>query len=328
MKKLLLFLTIFASLISCEKSNEKAAPLQVSFNEQILDGYHVMSIAFDSKGNAWIGTFKQGLIKYNSHETIVYNSENSIISDNSVIWDIAIDSKNNVWIGCEGLIKFDGNEFVLFNSGNTPIPEDFISKIAIDSKDNVWFSSSRFQQGGLVKYDGINWTVYTPDNSELPVNLIQGLAIDKNDNVWLAFTGVINNSCLAKISGNKWEIYTSEDLGFNSYYVCDIKINKQNKLLGAIDYTFSSAIINNGPKIFTFDGSSTKQLQNDSITIKFISVDNQDNIWCGIHGGYAVYNGQTWSIDDSSFNEGVFAIEQSHDNKIWIGTGDGIRISN
>jgi hypothetical protein len=43
-----------------------------------MDGYFVTSIAFDSKGNAWIGTFKQGIIKYNPLETVIYNSSNSV----------------------------------------------------------------------------------------------------------------------------------------------------------------------------------------------------------------------------------------------------------
>ena len=322
MKNIISFLTISIFLISCEKSNENATPLQVSYNEQILDGYHVISIAFDRHGNAWIGTLNQGLIKYNTNETIVYNSENSVVSD-APIWDIAVDSKNNVWIGCEGLIKYDGTEFTYFNSKNTPIPEDNIYSIAIDSKDNVWFSSCRFQQGGLVKYDGINWTVYIPDNSELPYNLINGIAIDKNDNVWLSFF-----SCLARISGDKWKIYTSDDLGFEPYDIVDIQVNDQNKLCGAINYSHSSMFID-GPQVFIFDDVSTKQLKNDNLlTTNFITVDNQDNIWCGILGGFAVYNGQEWTVDNSSFKEvSVFAIEQSNDNKIWIGTGNGIRIS-
>ncbi len=317
------------SLISCKKTNENIKELQTDFSNQILDGYFVKSIAFDKQGNAWIGTFKQGLIKYNSSGTIVYNSGNSIISDTCVIYDIAVDSKNNVWIACDGLIKFDGTDFTHFNSANTPIPEDFISSIAIDSKDNIWFSSSRFRQGGIVKYNNSDWTVYTPDNADLPVNFVQSIAIDKNDNVWLALNEIVNEAYLVKISGDNWTIYTSTDLGFKPYYFGNIQINSQNQLCGAIDYSLSSMFTNNGPQVFIFDGTSTEKLQYDSISnIKFITVDNEDNIWCGAYGGYAVFNGEKWLIDDSSFKEeSVFAIEQSPENKIWIGTGDGIYIN-
>ncbi len=329
MNRLVLILTVLIFLSSCERTNQDSALLPTDFNKHILGGYFIKSIAFDNVGNTWIGTFQQGLIKYNSSETIVYNSENSIISDTSVIYDIAIDSKNNVWIACEGLIKYDGINFTCFNSENTPIPEDFISSIAIDSKDNIWLSSSRFRQGGIVKYDNTNWTVYTPDNSDLPVNFVQSIAIDKNDNVWLALNEIVNNAYLVKIFNDNWTIYTSSDLGFTPFYFGNIEINSRNKLCGAIDYSFSSMINKNGPQVFIYDGVTTEQLHyNSESNIKFITIDNEDNIWCGTYGGYAVYNGQNWIVNNSSFKEeGVFAIEQSSDNKVWIGTGDGIYIS-
>jgi ligand-binding sensor domain-containing protein len=180
MKRIGLLITICISLISCDKSNDIAPEIiNTDFKTKILDGYFVKSIAFDKQGNAWIGTFKQGLIKYNSIGATIYNSTNSIISDTSVIYDLVIDSKNNVWIACEGLIKFDGSSFKHYSSSNTPIPEDFVSSIAIDSKDNIWFSSSRFRQGGIVKYDGTDWTVFTPDNSDLPINFVQSLQLTK-----------------------------------------------------------------------------------------------------------------------------------------------------
>ncbi|MEE9439346.1 MAG: hypothetical protein V3V14_10130 [Saprospiraceae bacterium] len=329
MRKILSIIIIGLILISCEKNNDNPESLHTDFNKQILDGYFIKSIAFDNLGNAWIGTFKQGLIKYNSNETIIYNSDNSIISDTSVIYDIAVDSKNNVWISCDGLIKYDGTSFIKYNTENTPIPQDYISSIAIDSKDNIWLSSSSFGQGGIVKFDNTNWTVYTPENSDLPASFVNSIVIDENDNVWLALNEIINDSYLVKISNDNWTTYTSSDLEFTPYYFGNIDVNSKNELCGAIDYSLSSTIPNSGPQVFIYNENSSMQLQYDKKSnVKFISIDNQDNIWCGTFGGYAVYNGEEWSYDNSSFKEvSVFAIEQSLDNKIWIGTGRGIYIN-
>lgn len=328
MKKIFFAITVSIAVLSCENIDRDFKELQYIFNQKVIDGYFVTSIAFDKQNNAWIGTFKQGLIKYNSSETIVYNSENSIISDTSVIYDIEIDSKNNIWIGCEGLIKFDEVNFTLYNSANTPIPEDFVGSIAIDSKDNIWFSSSRFRQGGVVKYDGCEWMVYTPDNSDLPANLVQSIAIDKNDDVWLALNEIVNNAYLVKISNDNWSIYTGSDLGFTPYYFGNIEVNSQNILYGAIDYSLSSLYYPRGPQVFIFDGLSCKQLQFNNVSnVKCMIVDNHDNIWCAFNGGYAVYDGQRWTLEESMLkDESVFSIGQSLDNKIWIGTGDGIYI--
>ncbi len=300
MRKLIYAVLIVFLFNSCEKSFQDyhitPGNPNTNFNLKILDGSFVTSFAFDSKGNAWIGTFKQGLIKYNSRETVVYNSTNSIIPDNMVIWDIAVDSKDNIWMGCDGLMKFDG---------------------------------TRFQEGGIVKYNGTNWEVFTPDNSELPVNMVTSIAIDKRDNVWLALGEKVNQIYFVKISGKNWTTYTDRDIGFSPYYIGNIQINSNNEICASVDYSLSSTWINSGPQVFVFNGKTSTQLKFDSETkIKSITVDNEDNIWCNTYSGYAVYNWDKWVVDDSIFKDiGSFTIGQSPENKIWIGTGNGVYIN-
>jgi ligand-binding sensor domain-containing protein len=330
MKKAIVLIGIMISVCSCKKPD---FDFKTTFNTKILDGYVIKSIAFDSKGTAWIGTIRQGLIKYTSGEITVYNSSNSTFPDTSIIWDIAVDSKDNVWIGGDALIKYDGITFTSFNSGNTIIPEDFIYSIAIDSKDNIWVNSSRYKQGGLVKYDGLTWTVFTPANSQLPVNGIKSIAIDKDDNVWLALQEGVIQAYLVRITNTDWTIYNNNDLGFSPYWFANIQINSKNQLCGGIDYSPSSQSQNLGPQIFVFSGTKTAQLKfDDDTTIRCILVDKEDNIWCigsGRGSVYAVYNGAKWFTDyNTTFgNLALFCIEQAPDNKIWIGTEDGVYIN-
>lgn len=328
MKKTVLLLLSITILVSCEKNRLNEKPV-TDFGTRILKEYFVLSMGFDRLENAWIGTFKQGVIKYNGAKTMVFNSSNSIIQDDWVINDIAIDSKGNVWIASQGLIKYDGEKFILYNSENTPIPEDYISCIEIDSRDNIWFTSCRFKQGGIVKYDGKNWTVFTPENSLLPDNFVQSIAIDVSDNIWLAVANHVNDTFLARISGDQWSFVTSEDLGFTPYYWGSIGINSKNEVCAAIDYSLSSLMRNDRTQVLIYDGNTCEKLQYDSIhNVRSLTVDKQDNIWCVTGTGYAVYNGQEWFSDNTSFRDhGVFVIEQAMDDKIWIGTGEGIFIN-
>lgn len=331
-----IFTIIFLSgfLFSCEDDNPGFA-LRIpgnpdtEFNKKILSSFFVTSITFDSKGNAWIGTFKQGLIKYSSSGIVFYNFTNSTLPEDLVIWDIEVDSRDNVWIGCDGILKFDGSDFHMYNSSNSEIPEDFVYSIDIDSRDNIWFTSCRFRMGGIVKYDGNTWHVYTPENSDLPVNLVQSISIDKDDNVWLALGEIVNKTSLVKISGNSWTLFNDSDLGFSPYYFGNICINSRNEICGAIDYSLSSTMVQDGPQVFVFDGSRCEQLSFDNMTrTKSLSVDWENNIWCVLYDGYAVYNGEKWFVDQTNFRDnGVFTIEPSPDKKIWIGTGDGIYIN-
>lgn len=328
---------LFMLLLACEQTQDIPPvlypekyndPLNTEFNTRILEGFFVTAIAFDQLGNAWIGTFSQGLIKYNPQETVVYDTSNSVIPGGP-IWDVAVDSKNNVWIGSDALIEYDGNRFTTFNSSNTKIPEDYISFIAVDSKDNIWFASCRFRQGGLVKYDGSQFTVFTPENSPLPASLIHGIAIDINDNVWLALTETVMETYLLKISAGKWTVFTSDDLGFSPYYISNIDINSDNDVCAAIDYSLSSTWPNIGPQIFTFDGQVAEQMQFDNTSkVHYMTVDRSDHIWCATYDGYSVYDGDQWMVDNSTFSESsVFTIEQAPDARIWVGTGDGIYIN-
>ena len=330
MKKFVLLFTILIYLFSCDKSDDIAKNIiNIDFNKKILNGFFVISITFDSNGNTWIGTFKQGLIKYNSNETVVYNSDNSTIPDTAIIWDLAVDSKNNVWIGGEGLMKYDGNMFTYYNSSNSPIPENNVMSIAIDSKDNIWFSSCVNGNGGLVKFDDKSWIIFTPDNSKLPTNIINDIAADKDDNIWVT----THSKTLSKISNDNLTTYSFDTLNGSYYSLGDIAINKRNDIYIVINNgAFSGGIwaCKDCSKILIFNELKSEELYNDNIllNIKSLFIDSNNNIWCIDYNYFTIYNGINWITDNSSLEkETLFAIAQALDDKIWIGTNNGIYIN-
>jgi len=328
MKKLVGLIIILICLFSCDKSDDNPVGQQFDFNQKILDGYFVISIAFDNIGNAWIGTFKQGLIKYNSNETVVYNSKNSIIPDTAVIWDIAVDSKNNVWIGCEGLIKYNGEIFTYYNSSNTPMPENNVMSIAIDSKDNIWFSSCVNKSGGVVKFSSESWLIFTPDNSGLPTNLINDIEVDKDDNIWIT----THSKILSKIYDGNLIKYSFDTLHGSYYSLGDIAINKRNDIHIVINNgAFSGGICSceHCSKILIFNELRSDELYNDKIflNIKSMIIDSQDNIWCIDFNCCTAYNGENWIADSKGLEGDLFSIAQAFNGRIWIGTGNGIYIN-
>ena len=337
MKKLIIyFFCIAVSFCSCNKTAEGnqeseefewiAGEFELGTLQKILDGYIVRTIAFDSKGNAWIGTFNQGLIRYNGKKTIVYNSDNSTLSKGIVIWDVAVDKNDNVWIGeSSGLWKFDGKEFTLYNSKNTAMPEDVVYSIAIDSKNNIWFASCRFRQGGLVKYDGNEWTAYTPDNSALPENLINSIAIDQSDNVWLTV-----DNYLVKVSNNKWEVFDKKDLGLTNYIFSGIQFNSKNQLLGINDHSFNNLYAQPPAELYFFNGKTATVLSYiDNVTTipgtTKITIDHNNNIFVS---GCGVWIGGQWKpFDSSEFGgSGIWVIKEDLHHRLWFGTNNGIYI--
>ena len=314
---------------------------------KLLGGYVVQAIAFDSKGNAWLGAYelknpqeanqkpedKHYIIRYNTQAMVFYHSGNSILPEDFRILDIAVDKNDNVWFGgTGGLLRYDGKEFTFFNSQNTAMPEDVVTSIAVDSKNNIWLASCRFRQGGLVKYDGSQWTTYTPDNSALPGNLIHGIAIDKSDNVWLALGDYVNQAYLVKISNGKWDLFGEKELGFKPYYFGGIQCDSKNRLWGAIDYSLSNTMVSPSPHFFIFDGEITNLLTcGDGIRVgkQKITIDHKDNVWCfGAGATCGVWIGNRWTqLDRSEFGgSSVWIIKEDTERRIWFGTENGVYI--
>lgn len=328
MKSLSYVLMSVLFLVSCEDAEQEEQLIEEFFYTTILEGYHITSIAFAADGTAWIGTFKQGLIKHTPTTTTVYTTANSTFPDTQVINDIAIAGNGDVWIGSDALIRFDGNSFTQYNSTNSAIPEDYIKAIAIDANDQVWFSSSRFEEGGLVKYAAGEWSVYTPQNSDLPVNLIQDVVVDKVGNVWVAASEKVNEAYLIKIANTSWTVYAGEDLGFSPYYWGRLAVTSKNEVCGSLDYTLSSLLNNNGPHLFKHTAESTQQITIENLPrISAFSIDNDDDLWFVGSGKYGFYSGNEWIVEQPSFaSSGLFTIETDNTNRMWIGTGNGIVI--
>ena len=341
MKKLLCILSIAIAFYSCNMYGEhpnqdeevfelNTEAFELGTLQKVLDGYFVNAIAFDSKGNAWIGTFNQGVIRYNKEETVLFNSENSTFPEGFVIWDIAVDRQDNVWIGGNGLLKYDGQHFTSYNSQNTAIPEDVVTSIAVDTKNTLWLASCRFQQGGLVKFDGNKWTTYAPNNSGLPDNLINDIAIDQSDNIWLTV-----NDHLVKFSGNKWETFDKKDLGLTNFIFSGIQFNSKNSLIGISDHSFNNLLAQPPCELYSFDGKKATLLLNiENITgipgRTKITIDHKDNVWC--FGGGAKDFGVWYNKQLSIFNcaifggESVCVIKEDPDYHLWFGTTSGIYI--
>ena len=338
-KNFILFTTLtFLICISCEKKEVPppdygSVSLQIS--DHFLQGYFIQSIAFDSQGAAWIGTFKQGLIKYDGEATH-YTSENTALPDSIVMWDVAVDKDDNIWIGSgAGLIKYDRKEFTLYNTSNSPLAEDAVSSIAVDHNNTLWFASCRFRQGGLMKFDGEHWDLYIPENSKLPSNSVRDVIVDSRNNVWVAMSATVDNGCIVKIRGDDWTIFDKEEIGFAPYHFKHLAVDMDDNIYAAIDYTLSSDQDMTRPNIIKFDGKNwtinnpVDEKGKSLGYVRKINIDLLGNIWASLEGKkglvLAVYNGEKWICNDSDFPvDSIFEIAVDKRNRIWLGTEDGI----
>ncbi len=336
MKKYLIFLIVVPLLVCCSCNDELTSPLiNIEISDHILDKHFVTSIAFDSKGNAWIGTFNKGLIKYNG-TTTHYDKTNSSLPDSLIIWSIAIDKNDYVWIGSDkGLIKYDHSKFIIYNKSNAPLFTNNVFALTIDAENSIWFTSCMFRVGGIIKYDGMKWTAFTPQNSALPGSLMSDIIQDNQNNKWATINEGVNSVSIVKISGNSLRIYGEEEIGIRPYYFGNLASGPNNHIYASIDYSLSSVADKNRPHILSFNGSNWTvnnpvDEKGESLGyVNKIAVDLMGNLWVSTSDyGIVVYNGKRWIYQKSNtrLENWVYEMTVDKNNNIWIGSSDGIYI--
>jgi signal transduction histidine kinase/ligand-binding sensor domain-containing protein/CheY-like chemotaxis protein len=177
------------------KKHSEFIPSQLVINQTGLPKQaSIQCICIDTFGWVWLGSFDEGLFKYNPATGVCkqyVNNENDPESiSNNVIWSVCTDHNNNVWIGTRNLLNRynrSGDNFVRYtpDAGNPrSISHNVISYICEDSKMNVWIATLG---NGINKYDSkkdeftwINETNGLSDNS------IFGIAEDSKGSLWLS----------------------------------------------------------------------------------------------------------------------------------------------
>lgn len=339
MKKVFKLLAILLPVIqlSCERDLNSPDPVSgsIRITDHILRGYFVTCITFDGKGTAWIGTFRQGLIKYDGHAEY-YHSKNSSLPDSAAMWDITADKEDNVWIGTDkGLIKYDQKDFTRYTASNSPLAENTVWSLAADENNVLWMASSRFMLGGLMKLDGLVWTLYTPENSELPFRGVRDVTVDGRNNIWAAVDGGVGKGRIIKIAGDQWTQFDEEDFGFMPYSFGCLAADAVHYLYVSMDYSLSSSYDMTRPNLVRYDGSKWTVINpvdgkgESAGYVGKITVDLFGNVWATLNGreGFdlGVFDGKKWIFNDAAFpaNWGSeIAVDPS--NTVWLGTGDGI----
>jgi len=238
----------------------------------------VVTIAIDSNGDKWFGTFGGGIAKFDGVNWEYFQndpkSSNSIASD--YIRSIAIDSKGNKWIGTDsnGVSKFDGTNWTNYTTENGLV-HNTVYKITIDDQENKWFGTS----GGVSKFDDNIWISYSytgdKKNGITGNGVTGGIIMDKEGDMWFATFGG-----LSKFDGTNWTNYTTETEWLKAGSpVLSIAIdNSGNKWFGS-----------NGWGISNFDGTSWttyKYINDERIPpVNGIAFDSKGTKWFATGSG-------------------------------------------
>ncbi len=321
--------------------------------EQGLASSFILTIFQDSKGNIWIGTNGEGVIKYNGSSFTQFSTTEGLLQN----WVRCIleDKNGNLWFGTdEGVVKYNGNTFTWITdkiSDNGFIRSN-IWGMAEDKEGNIWFNSVK---DGVYKYDGTTLKYYTGKQGlSTPVRCITK---DKNGNLWF---GSING--IFKYDGYSFSNYTAadglldndvkyimQDKDENMWIATDRGVSKFN-LTQFTNYTIQEGLIDNNINSIVQDkegymwfGSETAGICKleetnfyyyttkeglSSNLIRCLFKDRSGKLWVGSYGGGIIQlNQNLFRHFGKQIEEKlnlISAIAEDKEGNIWFGTEEGI----
>lgn len=311
---------------------------------------NIESLLEDSKGNIWIGTKAGILSKYDpSLENFTHwnlNAESSISNSIKTIYE---DRKGNIWIGSyiDGLYRLNSSNFAidhwkadpintksLSNNFILSIIEDNSGKILIGTYEGLNIFNPELPQKGFNNY------FHEPDNpSSISDNHIWELSkslIDSNI-IWLGTDKDLTRYNSSKKTFEKIDISNRNNLVHGrgcgriiEEIIAEEKIIWTDSYSGLLRINLSSG----ETKRFLHDKNNRLSLINNQINKLFR--DRSGVLWITTQNGvsYITTKSQLFNsvninyMDDDEnsllMNKNITAISKFDDNKIWIGTTDGL----
>lgn len=169
------------------------------------------SLAVDSRGRLWAGTYDRGLYQWDGHRLIPQHKDINLPNINW-IWTLDADRKGGIWIGTygEGLHYFDGTTARPIDL--RPLKSNpMIYAIKQDRRGDLWFGTGN----GLFKWDGGSVT-----QAALPVEGDSSSAITsiEEDSVGDLWAGSLKQGLFQITQGRIQRHGMKEGLPSNSIY--------------------------------------------------------------------------------------------------------------
>jgi ligand-binding sensor domain-containing protein len=275
----------------------------------------VSSIAVDSDGHVWVGTFGGGMSRFDGQEWFTYSTGHGLADD--WVTAVVVDNGGDVWAGTygRGLSRFDGAQWTNYTAADSGLTNDWITALAIDRSGHLWVGTD---SGGVSRFDGRNWQAFTPANSGLASFWVTALAAD-GDTLWVG----TYDSGISRYDGRAWQIYSTENSALADDHINAIAVDGRGWVWVGTDHGVNLFDGQNWRMYTTADG-----LADDHV--EAIASDSQGQLWFGTVKGVSVLDGFGWTIytaRDGLAADFVSAIAADLEGDLWFGTlGGGVSV--
>lgn len=249
---------------------------------------HITFIDEDNDGNIWIGTFGNGINRYNPNTGITDHygpdEKGRFKTDNSSYWDFLRSKEGLLW-------------FVSFSSGTN----SKLSKIDISSRKLKFFaqdSISAFSQGRdgklyFGKPDGVQvsehgvlkYVFKTPDSKGGNRQSVREISLDSSGNIWAGTEGAglfYYNKTTREVTNYRHE--TGNQNSLSNDYVGSILIQDNGEIF--VGTSAGLDILNPVNHLFEhFELRNANLNEFSPVFFKSVAVDGHKRIWVGGMGG-------------------------------------------
>lgn len=324
--------------------------------------HSVNGMAGDRKGNIWIGTDRNGLIRANVNTLAMEpvsprganNQAQGLTQDIIGIQSVYIDDTDLLWIGTEKSgLAFYGDNIYKFKS----LLNGDITAIAEDNNGKIWYGTG---DKGIIDYDGplashkVTCMTTTPDGSlwvgskqngitrikngtstfysaardslkTLIDDHINALSCDKTGNLWIATNGGLQ---VYNPRMNTFSSYTKENGMLNTNNITSLFYGTNNNLLiGTAEGLIVLNLSTREKTMLTGNFSNMKSFTNNYITQ--IYEDSRGLLWIGTREGINILNPVNDELSlltekDGLCNNSICGIAEDKNHSIWITTSNGV----
>ncbi|MCB0658023.1 MAG: helix-turn-helix domain-containing protein [Saprospiraceae bacterium] len=278
------------------------------FTGKALAKMPVQSIEKDDRGNVWIGTYLDGIYRYNGTKLYQYTEADGL--GNRSVQTILKDHSGNIWFGTKaGFELFHGDLFSHWTANEGLLQNDVI---AIEQgKQQMWFGT----EDGFTGYDGQFFEQYGTMTG-LPNRIVFSILEDSRGNIWLG-----TNTGPVLFDGNEYITFPQME---QSPVLNIMEDRSGNIWLGGEGVTkFTYGVGNQN----TFTHYGEKQgLSNKEV--KCIAEDSSGNYWIGTDSGLNRFNPNNGQFTHYSREQGltntyITSLYVNEKNQLWIGTFGG-----
>jgi ligand-binding sensor domain-containing protein len=184
-------------------------------NSRLPDEY-ITALAKDPQGNIWIGTRRQGIVKFGTDGLWDVREVGGSVTERYDNWVTAlfVDRQGRVWVGTKkgrlSVLSPDGTwkSYSVYQRGVKADPDyndPQINALAMDQQGRLWIGT---WDGLFALEPNGNWLAFTQANSAFEPDYVKALTVDLNNRLWIAsYHDVIVldlNKPLPQTISNEW----------------------------------------------------------------------------------------------------------------------------